>query len=143
MLSSESINKLSAIEDSIDSNNPEIYSQVLTTCRRLLQDVSDSLFKKYFPGYASKAYITKSKKEIMIDGDHYLNRLSAAIAFLQNKSANKTLIGSSVIQTIDWIENLNELQCKGAHSQITKDEALRCIIHTYICLGNILNAQSL
>ena len=107
----------------------------------MFQDVSDVLFNKYFPNYSSATYKTKSNKEINIDGDHYLNRLSAVIERLQDKSANKTLIGSTVIHTIDWIENLNNLQCKGVHTEITKDEALRCIIHTYICLGDILNAQ--
>ncbi len=33
------------------------------------------------------------------------------------------------------------LQCKGVRSGITKQDAIRCIIHTYICLGDILALQ--
>jgi hypothetical protein len=140
-LSPETIKKLNTVEENLNSDNPEIFSQVLATCRRLFQDVADTLFKKYYPNYTNKTYKTKSGVDISIGSDSYLNRLSAVIEKLQDKSSNKTLIGSTIIHTIDWIENLHNLQCKGVHSDVTKDEALRCIIHTYICLGDILKAQ--
>lgn len=140
-LSDDTIIKLKAIEDRINSDNSEAYSQALTTCRRLFENVSKSLFEKYYPNYSQKTYKTKSGKEIDISGDHYINKLSAVIELLQNKSPSKSLVGSSILYTIDWIENLNNLQCKGVHSEITKQDAMQCIIHTYICLGDILNLQ--
>jgi len=140
-LSSDTIKKLNAIEQNLNSDNPEVFSQVLTTCRRLFEDIANVLFHNYYPNYSDSTFKTKSGKEINVTGNYYLNRLSAVIEKLQDKSPNKTLIGSSIIHTIDWIENLNDLQCKGVHSDITKDEALRCIIHTYICVGDILKAS--
>ena len=86
-------------------------------------------------------YRTKSGKDIDISGDHYKNKLSAVIEKLEDKSAAKTLVGSNMIYLIDWIDNLNDLQCKGVHSEISKQDAIRCIIQTYICLGDILNLQ--
>ncbi len=140
-LSDDTIIKLKALEDKINSDNSEEYSQALTTCRRLFDNVAKSLFEKYYPNYNQKTYKTKSGKEIDISGDHYLNKLSAVIELLQDKSPSKSLAGSSILYTIDWIENLNNLQCKGVHSEITKQDAMQCIIHTYICLGDILNLQ--
>ena len=140
-LSSETILKLQAIQDKINSDNPEMYSQALTTCRRLLENTAEELFDKHFPNYTEKMYKTKSGKEIDVSGDHYLNKLSAVVERLQNKSLEKTLVGSNIKYMIDWIKNLSELQCKGVHSEITKEEAMRCIIHTYICLGDILSLQ--
>ena len=140
-ISSETILKLQAIEDKLNSNNPELYSQALTTCRRLFADVAKELFKKHFPDYQENTYKTKSGKNIDITGDHYKNMLSAVIEKLQDKSPAKTLVGSQIIYLLDWIDNLSELQCKGVHADITKHDAMQCIIHTYICLGDILALQ--
>ena len=123
-LSDDTIIKLKAIEDKINSDNSEAYSQSLTTCRRLFANVSTSLFEKYYPNYSQKTYKAKSGKEIDISGDHYINKLLAVIELLQNKSPSKSLVGSSILYTIDWIENLNNLQCKGVHSEITKQDAM-------------------
>lgn len=141
-LSNETILKLQAIEDKINTNNSELYSQALTTCRRLFENTSIELFDKYFPEYQEKTFKTKSGKEIDITGDHYINKLSAVIETLQNKSVSNSVIGSNILYILDWIENLNKLQCKGVHATITKQDAIQCIIHTYICLGDILSLQS-
>jgi hypothetical protein len=142
-LPENTIKKFKVIQDNINTENSEKLSQVLTTCRRLLKEFSDNLFEKYFPKYNKEKFTTKSGKEILVDGDHYLNRLSAVIEKIEDKSTRKTLIGSNVIHTIDWIENLSDMQCKGTHEVVTKDEALRCILHTYLCLGDVLKADSI
>ena len=140
-LPSDIISKLRAIDDKINSDNPELYSQALTTCRRLFGDVADELFKINFPNYTEKMYKTKSGKEIDVSGEHYKNKLSAVIEKLQDKSANKCLVGSNIIYLIDRLDTLKDLQCKGVHNEISKDDAMQCIIHTYICLGDILSLQ--
>lgn len=140
-LPSDIISKLRAIDDKINSNNPELYSQALTTCRRLFGDVADKLFKINFPNYTEKMYKTKSGKEIDVSGEHYKNKLSAVIEKLQDKSANKCLVGSNILYLIDRMDTLNDLQCKGVHNEISKEDAMQCIIHTYICLGDILSLQ--
>ena len=140
-LSNETILKLQAIEDKINSDNPEMYSQALTTCRRLFENTAVELFDKYHPNYSEKTYKTKSGKEIDVTGDHYINKLSAVIETLQDKSTNKSLVGTSIIYLLDKIEYLNDLQCKGVHSEVSKEDAIQCIIQTYICLGDILSLQ--
>jgi len=140
-LSPETIDKLKAIEGKITSNNPEQYSQALTTCRRLFESIANELFNKHLPGYHEKKYKTKSGKEVDISGDCYKNRLTVVMETLQNKSISNSIIGSSIVYTLDWIDNLHDLQCKGVHVSITKQNAMQCIIHTYICLGDILSLQ--
>ena len=122
-LTKETLLKLQAIEGKLDSDNPEMYSQALTTCRRLFESVAVELFDKYFPGYTNKTYKTKSGKEIDVSGDHYKNKLSAVIEKLEDKSPKKTIVGSDIMYLLDWIDNLINLQCKGVHSDITKDIA--------------------
>lgn len=141
-LSPEVIDKLKAIEDKINSDNPELYSQALTTCRRLFEGIANELFNKYFPDYSHEKYETKSGKKIQVSGDRYKNRLFAIVETLQEKSMSNSVVGSNIIHTLDWIDNLHDLQCKGVHSDITKQDAMQCIIHTYICLGDILRLQN-
>ena len=140
-LSREILLKLQAIEDKIGSDNPELYSQALTTCRRLFEETAKELFEKYFPGYEEKKYKTKSGKEIDVSGEHYKNKLSAVIEKLEDKSPSKSMVGSNVIYLLDWMDNLTDLQCKGVHHEVTRQDATRCIIQTYICLGDILSLQ--
>lgn len=138
-MSKESLLKLQAIEGKLESDNPEMYSQALLTCRRVFESVAAELFVKYYPDYSEKMYKTKSGKEIDVSGDHYKNKLSAVIELLEDKSVSKTLVGSNIMYLLDWIDNIIDLQCKGVHSDITRDDARKCIIQTYICLGDILS----
>lgn len=140
-LSKETLLKLQAIEGKINSGNPEMYSQALTTCRRLFESTAVELFSKHFPDYKDKVYKTKSGAEIDVSGNHYKNKLSAVIEKLEDKSMKKTLVGSKVIYLLDWIDNLSNLQCEGVHSDITKEDAERCILQTYMCLGDVLTLQ--
>ena len=75
-LSKETLLKLQAIEGKINSGNPEMYSQALTTCRRLFESTAVELFSKHFPDYKDKVYKTKSGAEIDVSGNHYKNKLS-------------------------------------------------------------------
>ena len=140
-LSTTTLQKLVAIEDLMEDGNPERYSQVLTSCRRLWEAVAKQLFVEALPGYTDKTYKTKSGKEIDVSGDHYNNKLSAVIETLQGKAAKNTLVGSEIIYLVDWMEQINNLQSSGVHSDVTREQAMQCIIHTYIALGDILKLR--
>lgn len=140
-LSATTLQKLSAIEDLMEDGNPERYSQVLTSCRRLWEDTAHFLFKETLPDYDEKTFKTKSGKEIDISGDHYNNKLSAVIETLQEKAAKNTLVGSEILYLIDWMEQINKLQNSGVHSEISREQAMKCIIHTYIALGDVLTLR--
>ncbi len=140
-LPSTTLQKLNAIEDMMEDGNPERYSQVLSSCRRLWEETAKELFKEILPDYKEKTFRTKSGIEIDISGDHYNNKLSAVIETLQSKAAKNTLVGSSTIYLIDWLEQVNQEQSSGVHSNITRDQAMQCIIHTYIALGDILKLK--
>lgn len=140
-LSKDTLLKLQAIEDTFGSNNPEHYSQALTTCRRLFESTANELFVRWLPNYTDVKYKTKSGKEIDVSGDHYKNKLSAVIEVLEDKTTKNSIVGSNIMYLLDWIDNLMSLQSKGVHHDISRQDAARCIIQTYICLGDILNLQ--
>ena len=80
-------------------------------------------------------------KEIDVSGDHDNNKLSAVIETLQSKAAKNTLVGSTILYLVDWMEQINSRQNTGVHADITRSEAIQCIIHTYIALGDILRLK--
>lgn len=140
-LSRSTLQKLNAIEDLMEDGNPERYSQVLTSCRRLWAETSKQLFDEVLPNYDMKTFKTKNGAEIDITGEHFNNKLSAVIETLQTKAAKNTLVGSKTIYLIDWIEQINNMQSSGVHSDILRGQAMQCIIHTYIALGDILRLK--
>lgn len=140
-LSMTTLQKLAAIEDLMEDGNPERYSQVLTSCRRLWEDTAMQLFEELLPDFKEKIYKTRSGKEIDVSGDHYNNKLSAVIETLQGKAAKNTLVGSEITYLIDWMEQINNLQSSGVHSDVTREQAMQCIIHTYIALGDVLKLR--
>lgn len=141
-LPATTLQKLNAVEDLLEDGNPERYAQVLTSCRRLWSETAKTLFDSVLPNYSQKVFKTKSGKEIDISGDHDNNKLSAVIETLQTKAAKNTLVGSETIYLIDWMEQINNKQSTGVHHEITRKQAMQCIIHTYIALGDILDLKA-
>ena len=141
-LPTTTLQKLNAIEDLLEDGNPERYAQVLTSCRRLWSETAKTLFEEILPGYSGNTFKTKSGKEIDISGDHDNNKLSAVIETLQVKAAHNTLVGSETIYLVDWMEQINSKQSAGVHHEVTREEAMQCIIHTYIALGDILSLKT-
>ena len=142
-LPSSAIQKLNAIENMMEDGNPEQYAQVLTSCRRLWSETAKSLFEDVLPDFPSNLFQTKSGTKIDISGDHVNNMLSAVIETLQSKSSKNTLVGSQTGYLVDWLEEINRRQNAGVHAEITREEAMQCILHTYIALGDILTLKSM
>lgn len=142
LLPTTTLQKLNAIKDLMEDGNPERYAQVLTSCRRLWSETAKILFKEVLPNFSEIRFKTKSGKEIDVSGDHDNNKLSAIIETLQYKAQKNTLVGSEIIYLLDWMEQINKRQSSGVHSEVTKEQAMQCIIHTYIALGDILLLKS-
>lgn len=141
-LPTTTLQKLNAIEDLMEDGNPERYAQVLTSCRRLWSETAKTLFEEVLPNYTDPLFKTKSGKDIDVSGDHDNNKLSAVIESLQAKAAKNTLVGSETIYLVDWMEQINSRQSDGVHHDITREQAMQCIIHTYIALGDILSLKA-
>lgn len=142
LMPTTSVQKLNAIKDMMEDGNPERYAQVLTSCRRLWSEVAKTLFNEVLPDYKEKTFKTKTGDEIDVSGDHDNNKLSAVIEILQSKATKNTIVGSETLYLIDWMEQINKRQSTGVHSEVTREQAMQCIIHTYIALGDILALKS-
>ncbi len=141
-LPTTTLQKLNAIEDLLEDGNPEHYAQVLTSCRRLWAETAKTLFEEALPNYTEKTFKTKNGTDIDVSGDHDNNKLSAVIETLQAKAAKNTLVGSETTYLIDWMEQINSRQSDGVHHEVTREQAMQCVIHTYIALGDILSLKA-
>lgn len=135
------LSKLASVFERLKSDDQESWYQSLTSCRRLFQEFSETLFQKLFPNFQGDEYETKSGKKLKVDGDKYMNKLSAIIDFIGKSNSVNRLIGSNLLYIIDFVENLHKFHCLGVHelkNTLTFEEAKAVILHTYITLGNIV-----
>lgn len=90
----ESLRRLSAAFDNLRSDNPESWAQSLSSCRRVFQEVSDSLFAIYVKETEDGKYQTKSGKELNVSGANYKNRLYAVIDLISRSGTNRKLLAT-------------------------------------------------
>ena len=124
--------KITAIYDSLNDDNPEKWATALTTCRRMLKAIADKLYPP------SDIPIQKGKQKINIGEENYINRL---ICYIEENSTHKTLdkITNSNIEYIGTrLDNIYNEACKGTHDTVEKEEAERCFMHVYMLIGDIL-----
>jgi hypothetical protein len=141
----ESLRRLAAAYENLHSDNSESWSQALTSCRRVFQELSDSLFNSFITNVENGNYQTSSGKVFSVSGENYKNRLYAVVDFLSKSKTSRNLIGSEIMYLIDWIDCFHDLLSKGVHEieePIEYEEARFGILHTYMLLGNIANLLS-
>lgn len=128
----KSIGKFVSVYENLSSNNPEDYANAVHSCRRILIDLADALYPP------SDTPLEINGNIIKIGKDQYINRL---IQYIDSKSGSKTyknVVGSDLSSIGIRLDAINDAVCKGTHVDVTKDEASRYIIHTYLLISDII-----
>ena len=79
------------------------------------------------------------KKEILVGHGQYINRL---VQFISSKKGSQTyfnVVGSDLRSIGERLDAINDAVCKGTHVNVSKDEASRYIIHTYLLVSDIIS----
>lgn len=133
------IQKFTAIYENLLSDNPEDWSNAAHGCRRVLQDLANALFPPTDP---REKNIAGKKTTINLGAENYINRL---ICFADDKSESgrySAIVGSQLSFLGDRLDALFQAAQKGSHSVIsTRDEADRCVVYTYMVVGDLLQLQ--
>jgi hypothetical protein len=132
----DAVQKLSAVYENLQSENPEDWANAVHSCRRILQDLANAV---YPPRPDVEKEIGGKKKLIKLGEDNYINRL---IAFLEERSTSERfvqIVGSHLSFVGDRLDSVFRAAQKGSHSIVTKEEADRYVVYTYLVTGDVLS----
>lgn len=107
----------------------ERWSQALTSCRRLLEELANRL-------YPPREEIMNGRK---LGKAEYINRLWA---FMDEKIAsekNREVAKAHVDLVGGYLESTLGVTHKGVHSEVSRLEAVRAVLHTYLVVADILS----
>ncbi len=129
----KAIEKFVSVYSNMDSDSPEDWANAVHSCRRILVDVADALYPP------QNEPVVINGKSIKVGADQYINRL---IQFISTKTDSKTfkdVVGSDLSSIGERLDAINNAVCKGTHVEVSRDEASRYIIHTYLLISDILS----
>lgn len=124
--------KLVAINERMADGTEESRSAALTSCRRLLMDIADSVFPSQ-----KEEWEDRSGKKRKVGVDQYKNRLLAYLADLGGSSGTYTLLETELGHLASRLDIIYEKTCKGVHIDVSHEEARLSVIHTYLFIGEV------
>ncbi|WP_164517171.1 hypothetical protein [Tabrizicola piscis] len=129
----EELKRLESISENLRSENKEDWANAVHSCRRLLQAVADAV-------YPAQAGVTVKSNghDIKIGPDNYINRLVLFCESKQNSKIYEAIVGSNLSYLGNRLDSLFAAAQKGSHAEVSRPEANRCVIQTYLAVGDIL-----
>ena len=136
----EGTRMFSAVYSNLLSQNPEDWANAAHGCRRVLQELADKLFP---PQAETRSRVENGKEiEIKLGANHYINRLLAYVNDSSTSDRFTELVGSHLSYMGARLDALFGAANKGTHTVVTKEEADRCVIYTYMLVGDILSLRA-
>jgi len=130
------VQKLSAVYENLTSDNAEDWSNAVHSCRRILQDLADAIYPQREDAVIE---VGGKPKTIKLGPDNYANRI---IAFLRENSQSErfeAIVGSHLSYIGERLDSVFQAAQKGSHSTVTRDEADRYVVYTYLVVGDVLS----
>ena len=136
----DAVQKFTAVYEYLKSANPEDWANAAHSCRRILQDLADAVF----PAQSETRTKTVNGKEVQIKlgVDQYINRLVAYVEDNSDSERFEEIVGSQLGYLGDRLDALFFVAQKGSHANVTMEEANRCVVYTYLIVGDILSLLS-
>lgn len=133
----DAVRELTAVHDNLASDNPEDWSNAAHSCRRVLKDLADAVFP---PQVEPRTREVDGKQiEIRLGTERYINRLIAYIEDSSESGHYREIVGSHLRYIGDRLDAIFAAAQKGSHATVTKEEADRCVVYTYLLVGDILS----
>lgn len=135
-VSPESLEKYRAAELRISEGSAESYAQALTSCRRMIKSLADSLYPPTnIPIRGSDG------KERVLGDDQFMNRLTQYAIDRLGKSTHVKLVEETVSSLGNRLSKLNSLASKGVHQEVTLIEAESCLMWTFFLTADFLRIE--
>lgn len=123
--SGSALTKIDTINERLTSGDTESISHAMTTCRRLIDSVADSVYP------AREDSVLVDGQPTLVKQPNTLNRLAA---FAYEKKASK----GQRDRLRRSLKDIYDRVSKGVHSDVTESEAKFVFLQTYILLGEVL-----
>jgi hypothetical protein len=120
--------KLAAANQRAYSDDPEEWSQALSSCRRAIKALADAVYP---------ATNEKVDGRSLTDAD-YKNRLMKFAADRLESSSQKRLLKTEIDYVVERVEALDKMASKGVHSDVDQRDLELTIVHTYLLAGELL-----
>ncbi len=131
------LQQFSAVHDNLRSENPEDWANAAHSCRRVLQGIADVLFP---PTEETRTKKTDAGElNIRLGKEQYINRL---VCYAEDHASSKRfreLVGSHLALLGDRLDAVFRATQKGSHGVISKEEAHRYVVYTYMIIGDLLS----
>ena len=124
--------KVIAINERMADGSEESRSAALTSCRRLLMDIADSVFPA-----KEEEWKDRKGKNRKVGIEQYKNRILAYLADLEKSEGTYILLESEIEHLASRLDSIYEKTCKGVHIDVSLNEAKLVVIHTYLFIGEI------
>jgi hypothetical protein len=129
----EAAKKFIAAQDRVTSGDSEDISHALTSCRRMIKSLADTL------------YPATGEEKIGLDGvaremsdDAYKNRLLQYVREEVGKHKSGQVLQSVIGDLGKRLNALDALAGKGVHADPSLAEAHTCVLQTYLLAGDLL-----
>ncbi|MGB8656723.1 MAG: hypothetical protein WCE90_02935 [Candidatus Zixiibacteriota bacterium] len=136
----DAVRRLASVYENLRSENPEDWSNAAHSCRRILRDLADAVF----PAQTEPRITSYQGKDttIALGAENYINRIMCYAEDNDQSPTAKAIIGSDLSFLGDRLDSIAAGAQKGSHADIvTREEADRIVVHTYMILGEILSLR--
>ncbi|MHC2462112.1 AbiTii domain-containing protein [Bradyrhizobium embrapense] len=127
--------QLIAINERMADHSTESRTAALTTCRRLLMTVADSLYPA-----KTEDWKDTSGKARKVGQEQYKNRLLAYLADLKHQDSSQAVVTAGLEHLAARLDAIYDKTCKGVHVDVSEQEARLAVIHTYLFIGELASA---
>ena len=132
----DAVEKLVSAYNDLASNNPEDWSNAAHSCRRVLEALADAIFP---PQDGTR---TRNGTEVKLGDGQYIDRLMAYVDDSSKTKRYTEIVGSHLHYMGHRLDALFKAAQKGSHDTLTREEADRCVVYTYLLVGDILSLRS-
>ncbi|MCD4847335.1 MAG: hypothetical protein K8R76_04005 [Candidatus Aegiribacteria sp.] len=130
----EAAEKLIAINERMQDGSSESRTAALTSCRRLLMAIADSVFPA-----REEDWTDASGNKRRVGSEQYKNRLLAYISESYQSEGSEAIVETELHHLADRLDAIYDKTCKGVHVDVQKQEARLAVIHTYLFIGEVAN----
>jgi hypothetical protein len=136
-ISPDALTQFQAVYRRIQEGDIEARSHALTSCRRILKTLADSVYPS-----SADAAIDEEGNSHKLDDSRYLNRILQFVREEVGKHGTGEVVQAVLSGLGTRLRTLDSLASKGVHATVTADEVDACVIQTYLVVGDVLRIKS-